>query len=149
MNEIDRIFDNLWRQTVGFDNLKGVFQQPVSSTFPKYDIIKTDETNYVVNVALAGYEPKDVSVVVEKGVLKVSSDGLMEDESADVRFLHRGIAKRAFNLALTLGDHMEVKQADFTNGILAIFLEKHVPEELLPKKIPINTPKLISPPGDE
>lgn len=134
MTDFNSLFDALWRNSIGYDNIPSLFTH-TAKTFPRYDIIKSNDDEYVVSVALAGYSPKDVNVLVEKGTLKISSDGVEGDDS--ITYLHRGVAKRAFNISLALGDHVEVTNADFINGMLNIYLKRLVPEEDRPRKIPI------------
>lgn len=72
MNEIDRLFESLFRNTIGFDNLRPYLRRDAVS-FPRYDVIQIDSNNYVVQLALAGYKPDDVEVIIEDNVLYIQT----------------------------------------------------------------------------
>ena len=135
-------FKNL---TVGFDSLfdqlssLSDFEAP---SYPPYNIRKVDEYNYVIEVALAGFSEDDIEVEVADGILTVRST---EDKTSDDnKYVHRGIARRAFSRKWTLSDDMVVRGAEFQNGLLNISLEKVIPEEKKPRLIPIkNHSKVI------
>lgn len=105
------------------------------ATFPPYNLIKTDDDHYVVELALAGYTKEDIEVTVEKDVLTVKSTEKEEKKEADV--LHQGIAKRLWTQKFVLGEWMQVKEANLKDGLLTIKVEREVPEELKPKTIKI------------
>ena len=105
------------------------------ATFPPYNLIKTDENNYVVELALAGYTKEDIEVTVEKDVLTVKSTE--KDEKSKAEVLHRGIAKRLWTQQFVLGEWMVVKDAALKDGLLTIKIEREVPEELKAKTIKI------------
>lgn len=88
-------------------------------------------------VAAAGFQELDLDLQVERGVLTVSG-GKRESSGDSVTYLHEGIAQRAFKLSFRLADHIEVKGAALNDGLLSIELERVVPEEAKPKRIPIN-----------
>jgi len=88
-------------------------------------------------VAAAGFQEEDLELQVEKGVLTVSG-GKREPTTENVSYLHQGIAQRAFKLSFRLADHIEVKAAGLSNGLLNIDLLRVVPEEAKPKRIAIN-----------
>jgi len=131
--------------SVGFDTMfNRLMSFPTSQqeSFPPYNIRKVDEYNYVIEVALAGFSEDDIEVEVADGTLTVRST---EDKSSDdKKYVHRGIARRAFSRKWTLSDDMVVKGAEFQNGLLNISLEKVIPEEKKPRLIPIkNHSKVI------
>jgi molecular chaperone IbpA len=105
------------------------------TTFPPYNLIKTDDDHYVVELALAGYTKEDIEVVVEKDVLTVRS--IEKDEAKDAEVLHQGIAKRLWTQKFVLGEWMQVKDAALKDGLLTIKIEREVPEEMKPKTIKI------------
>jgi molecular chaperone IbpA len=105
------------------------------TTFPPYNLIKTDDDHYVVELALAGYTKDDIEVVVEKDVLTVRS--IEKDEAKDAEVLHQGIAKRLWTQKFVLGEWMQVKDAALKDGLLTIKIEREVPEEMKPKTIKI------------
>ena len=105
------------------------------ATFPPYNLIKTDESSYVVELALAGYTKDDIEVTVEKDVLTVKSTE--KDEKSKAEVLHQGIAKRLWTQQFVLGEWMVVKDAALKDGLLTIKIEREVPEELKAKTIKI------------
>jgi molecular chaperone IbpA len=87
-------------------------------------------------IAAAGFQEEDLELQVEKGVLTVS--GAKRDAEEDVTYLYQGIAQRAFKLSFRLADHIEIRAAGLSNGLLSIDLLRVVPEEAKAKRIPIN-----------
>ena len=127
------------RSTVGFDHLLNLLDTSADQGYPPYNIERSDENNYRVTVAVAGFAEKDLSVDVKDRVLTVS--GKRED-GAKANFLHQGIAGRAFERSFQLAEHVEVKAARLENGLLHVDLERIVPEEKRPRRITINAPEL-------
>ena len=128
----------LMRTSVGFDSFEHYFDQAfngndISSNFPHYNIVKTDENNYRVSLALAGFSIEDIAVTQNQNLLFISGE-LKKDSKT---YLHHGIAARKFERKFHLSDHVEVVSAGMKNGILNIDLERKIPQELLPKKIEI------------
>jgi len=105
-----------------------------TSSFPPYNVKKVDEDNYIVELAVAGYEREDLDITVDKDTLIIKSDR-ENDESSD--FLHKGIAGRNFTQTFTLGEYMLVKSASLENGLLTIKIEREIPEEHRPRQIKI------------
>jgi molecular chaperone IbpA len=136
-----RDFSPYFRSTVGFDHLFNMLEQAAdaSNGYPPYNIERTDETHYVISVAVAGFAEKDLNVEVKDGVLTVV--GKRED-AAKQTYLHQGIAGRAFERRFQLAEHVEVRAAKLENGLLHIDLERVVPEEKKPRRIAINAPEL-------
>ncbi len=136
MNAID--FTPLYRSTVGFDRLASLLdnamQQNTGNGYPPYDIESVDENQYTITLALAGFTEDDLDIQTERGVLTIR--GKQADEKSG-HYLHRGIAKRAFEKKFQLADHVEITQAQLVNGLLSISLVKEVPESMKPKRISI------------
>ena len=105
-----------------------------TSPFPPYNVKKIDEDNYLVELAVAGYDREDLDIKVEKDTLIIKSER-ENDDKAD--YLHKGIAGRNFTQTFTLGEYMFVKSASLDNGMLTIKIEREVPEEAKPKQIKI------------
>lgn len=104
-------------------------------TFPPYNLIKTDDDHYTVELAVAGYAKEDIEITVEKDLLTVKSVATEEKTTATV--LHQGIAKRQWSQNFVLGEWFSVKGASITDGLLTITVERELPEELKPKVIEI------------
>lgn len=127
----------LFRQSVGFDRFNDLFESALRSeapnTYPPHNVEKHGEDQYRIVIAVAGLAEEDLDIQVEKGVLTVAG-GKRENEKA-VTYLHQGIAQRAFRLSFRLADHIEVRGASLTNGLLSIDLLRVIPEEAKPKRI--------------
>jgi molecular chaperone IbpA len=133
-------YSPFFRSTVGFDRLLDLLDSAdTAQGYPPYNIERSDENNYRVTVAVAGFGDKDVSVEVADGVLTVT--GKREGAAAPT-YLHQGIAGRAFERKFQLAEHVEVKGAKLENGLLHVDLERVVPEAKKPRKIVINAPEL-------
>ena len=135
------------RFVIGGDHIDRLFataRHHASGNYPPYDIEKVGENDYRVTLAVAGFTPDDLDVRTENGELAVS--GRAQSESDDRRYVHKGIAKRAFERRFHLADHMEVRGASMENGLLHVELRREVPEPLKPKTIPIR--KALDADGD-
>ena len=138
MQRID--FTPLYRSTVGFDRLENMLESAVqnnqpASSYPPYDIEMLEENSYVIRLALAGFDESEIEITVEKGVLTISGKKATEEQS--VRYLYKGIANRSFERKFQLADYVEVRSAKFENGLLAIELNKELPEALKSRRIAI------------
>jgi molecular chaperone IbpA len=108
--------------------------------YPPYNIRKNDENSYTIELAVAGFGESEIDITIDggklivKGNVDTSTDDLPEDN-----FLFKGIATRAFTRAFAIDDHIEVKNAELFNGMLKIALERLVPEEKKPKKVPVKS----------
>ena len=99
-------------------------------------IIKKDENNYELEVAVTGFAPEEVTVEIDQNQLIVKGERKREDD-ADTQYLHRGLATRDFSRVWTLAEHMEVDAGTIKNGVLRIALERVVPEALKPRVLKI------------
>ena len=108
--------------------------------YPPYNIRKNDENSYTIELAVAGFGESEIDIEMDDGKLVVRGkvDASTEDSVED-NFLYKGIATRAFTRAFAVDDHIEVKNAELFNGMLKIALERLVPEEKKPKKVPVKT----------
>jgi len=109
----------------------------VSTSFPPHNILKLDESHYVVELAVAGLSKSEIEITVEDGTLTIK--GEKKDKDAEIQYLHRGIGTRSFTKTLTVADTIEVKGAEFKDGILRIGLENIIPEHKKPRKIEIGS----------
>jgi len=129
-------YSPFFRSTVGFDRLLNLLDSATEQGYPPYNIERSDENNYRVTVAVAGFADKDLAVDVKDRVLTISGK---RDEADKPNFLHQGIAGRAFERSFQLAEHVEVKAARLENGLLHVDLERIVPEEKKPRRIAIST----------
>ena len=134
-------FSPLYRSTIGFDRLFDMLDQanrvePMTN-WPPYNIEKTGEDQYRINMAVAGFSPEEIELVQKENTLFVA--GQKHPEPEGVQVLHRGIANRSFKQTFDLADHVKVVSADLQNGLLTIELKREVPEALKPRRIEIAT----------
>ena len=107
--------------------------------YPPYNIKKTGENTYSIEIAVAGFGTQDIEIELADNKLIVKGNA-SSDETSD-NFLFKGIANRAFTRQFALEDQIEVQNAEMFNGLLKIFLEKIIPEHRKPKKIEVKAPK--------
>jgi molecular chaperone IbpA len=91
-------------------------------------------------MAVAGFSQDELNITVQEGVLTVTGKAVKEEEPK--QFLHRGIARRAFERRFELADHIQVRGANLTNGLLHIDLVREVPEAMKPRSIKIGSSKV-------
>jgi molecular chaperone IbpA len=135
----------MFRHSVGFDRMQRLMNANSARTeitYPPYNIETDDENAYRVTVAVAGFDKNELDITLENDTLTIT--GKKEDEVEGVSYLHRGIAGRSFQLKFNLADHIKVQKADLENGVLAVELEREVPEELKPRQIEIETQPIKS-----
>lgn len=137
------LFNKLRPVSVGFDSVfdhfESMFNESPSlhTNYPPYDILKTDEHSYVIELAVAGFSKKDIEVTVENGVLTVESDREGNAESSGQEIIHRGISKRYFKKSFSISDDVEIRGAELKDGLLRISMEKIIPESRKRKEISI------------
>jgi len=127
------------RGTIGFDEIFKKLADlteayPKFPTYPPYNVRKTGENTYVIEVAVAGFAKQDIEIELEGGTLTVKGS-ITGDDPGD--YVYKGVADRAFTRKWTLAETVEVKNADLVNGMLKIWLERFIPESAKPKKIEI------------
>ena len=135
---IQSIFTGLKPFTVGFDDMFDHFDNMVdhlphmtaANSYPPYDIVKTGSLTYNIEVALAGYGKKDISVNFEDNILKIESVKSKEEKEVEDNdgVLHQGIARRSFSKSFTIAEDVEIKGAELKDGLLRVSLEKIVPD---------------------
>ncbi|HUE63606.1 MAG TPA: Hsp20 family protein [Rhizomicrobium sp.] len=131
-------YSPFFRSTVGFDRLFDLLESASEQGYPPYNIERNDENNYRVTLAVAGFGDTDISVDVKDRVLTVTGKRETDASGKQASLLYRGIAGRAFERNFQLAEHVEVKAARLENGLLHVDLERVVPEEKKPRRIPIN-----------
>jgi molecular chaperone IbpA len=130
----------LYRATVGFDQIADLMDRALASdvgqnTYPPYNIEKTADDGWRISIAVAGFAENDLSIEVKDRGLVVT--GRKADDDSERKFLHRGIATRAFERRFHLADHVRVTGASHADGMLHIDLVREVPEALKPRRIEI------------
>jgi molecular chaperone IbpA len=107
------------------------------SAYPPYNIEATGENAYRLTMAVAGFGSDDLEITAKEGALVVTGKAQKDEEGK--QYLHRGIARRAFERRFQLADHIRVGGASLDNGLLHVDLVREVPEALKPRKIEIAT----------
>ena len=130
--------------SVGFDNLFNDFDKMLSfnsssiNHYPPYNILKLNDTDYVIELAVAGFGKKDIEVKSQENTLTIKSKDKKEEVSdKDESILHRGISQRSFKRSFTVAEDVVVKGADLKDGLLSVKLERIIPDEKKPKIIDI------------
>ena len=146
-NKLPSIFKQLRPVSIGFDNIFDHFENffdddqdfhsSLTSTFPFYNIVKKGNNKFDIEVALAGYDKKDIMVEYEDNVLHIRSVKETKSDKEKDGVIHQGIAKRYFSKAFTVADDVEIEGAELKNGLLKVSLKKIVPEGKKPKKITV------------
>ena len=150
MNALD--FSPLFRTAIGFDRLARTLETARASGtdgngYPPYNIEKTGEDAYVLTMAVAGFGPGDLEIVVRDNTLTVAGRAAQAEDGRS--FLHRGIAGRAFERRFVLADHIVVDGAKLENGLLELGLRREVPEALKPRRIQVQAGAPVAQPSIE
>ena len=125
-------FDHVWSE------IERLSEMADNKLYPPHNVVKHDETNFSIELALAGYSKDSLTIEVKDGILVVSGDGRRsEDGEVEREYLHRGISAKKFTRTFRLSEHVVVDGADFIDGLLVIDLRVEVPEEKRPRAIPI------------
>ena len=138
--------NNLRPLTVGFDRFFSDWEEMFSNDFfktpsnwPAYNIVEKKDKHYDIEVALAGFNKRDIKVSYADGQLSIESvknDKTKErDENGNI--IHQGIAKRYFKKSFSIADNCEVKNAELKDGLLRVSLERIIPEAQKPRVIDI------------
>ena len=138
MRTID--FAPLYRSVVGFDRLAALLDNAAAdgaAGYPPYNIERTDENAYRVEIAVAGFRPEELNIEVKENLLTVQGRKAANDDQR--RFLHRGLAELNFERKFQLADYVVVTDASLSDGLLSISLKRELPEALKPRRIEIST----------
>ena len=129
-------FDDMFDQ---FENLLGNGSLAMQSNYPPYNIRKVGNDNYAIELALAGFNKKDVEVEFEDNLLTVKTKKVnkSEDQNVDGEIIHKGISQRQFARSFTIADDVKVNDAELKDGLLTISCERIVPEHKKKKLIDI------------
>ncbi|MCA6298113.1 MAG: Hsp20 family protein [Phenylobacterium sp.] len=136
MRTID--FSPLYRSVVGFDRLAQLLETASvdqATGYPPYNIERTDENAYRIEIAVAGFRADELNIEVKENLLTVQGRKAAND--AERRFLHRGLAERDFERRFQLADYVIVTDARLADGLLSIALRRELPEALKPRRIEI------------
>jgi len=140
--DIPTLHTTLNRHAIGFDRMfdelnRTFIASRTDGNYPPYNIIRVDDTNYEIELAVAGFAQDEIDVEFKDTQLTIKGEQQSADQDEAVEYLHKGISARAFVRTFTLAEHVEVRDASVANGILTISLEHVVPDAKKPKKIQI------------
>ena len=149
-NKALSIFNQLRPLSVGFDDVfdhfESMFDSPctfIGSSYPPYNLVKTGTHKFDIEIALAGFNKKDIEITSENNMLTIESkvnaygESLGEAPKKDKDVIHKGISKRYFKRSFTIADDVEVKGAELKDGLLKVSMEKIIPDAKKLKTIDI------------
>lgn len=141
-------FSPLFRSTIGFDRFARMVDAATrfdtAPAYPPYNIESTGEGSYRLTMAVAGFARDELDITVHENSLVIAGKAHKEDDETQGRYLHRGIARRAFERRFSLADYIKVTGASLDNGLLHVELVREVPEEAKPRQIKIG--EAVTPP---
>ena len=145
-NKALSIFNQLRPLSVGFDDMfdhfESMFDVPTVN-YPPYNLVKTGTHKFDIEIALAGFNKKDIEITSENNILTIESkvnaygESLGEAPKKDKDVIHKGISKRYFKRSFTIADDVEVKGAELKDGLLKVSMEKIIPDAKKLKTISI------------
>ena len=129
------------RSAVGFDRLFDMLENSSlgngGENYPPFDLKKTGENDYCIELAVAGFKPEEIDITAQQNVLVVTGRKKEESEDSGSDYIYRGIAFRSFERRFALADHIQVRGADMKDGLLTLELVREIPEAMKPRKIEI------------
>ena len=139
-NKALSIFNQLRPLSVGFDDMfdhfESMFDVPTVN-YPPYNLVKTGDHKFNIEIALAGFNKKDINITSENGMLTIESKQDEKSKDKDGEVIHKGISKRYFKRSFTIADDVEVKGAELKDGLLKVSMEKIIPDAKKLKTIDI------------
>ena len=140
-NKALSIFNQLRPLSVGFDDMfdhfESMFDVPTVN-YPPYNLVKTGDNKFNIEIALAGFNKKDINITSENGMLTIETK--QDEKSKDTKdgeVIHKGISKRYFKRSFTIADDVEIKGAELKDGLLKVSMEKIIPDAKKLKTITI------------
>ena len=137
-------FSPFARSAIGFEHLFDMLNDRESvnnDSYPPYDIVRTGEDSFRIDLALAGFSPGDINITTEENQLTVAGK---KSENNSTDYVYQGISARAFERRFNLADYIEVSGANFENGLLQISLERRVPDKMKRRRIEIGNVTQLS-----
>jgi molecular chaperone IbpA len=139
-----KTYQPLYHSTLGFDNILADLERLAQSTYveptkyPPHNIIKINDNEYIVELSVSGFSKDDIEIVIENNILTIKGEKKTETNTS-YTYIHKGIAARSFAKSIKLIDTVEVKYAEFVDGILRIYLINIIPAHKLPRRIEITS----------
>ena len=121
---------------VGFDHLFEELDRVTKHAhdyYPPHNILKSSETEYLIELAVAGFSPEGIDIELLERTLTVTGEHVTKGRE----YIHRGISTKKFKRTFRLSEHVHVHGAEIVDGILAIKLKFILPETQRPRKISI------------
>ena len=147
--QLNNLYMPFFQNTIGLEKLfdefiskdeKGFYKE---NTFPPYNIEKLEDgEKYIITMAVAGFSESEIEITTSNRILKITGNK-DKDINDNVLYLHKGIAFRDFMRTFTLGEHVEVTNAELRDGMLYVYLQNIIPEKERPKIIEIKTNKKL------
>ena len=132
-------FSPFRRSTVGFDRLFDLLENSAAGqagdNYPPFDLVQLDDNSYRISLAVAGFRRDEIDITAQQNLLIVAGRRQDDDGSG---YIHRGIATRSFERRFGLADHVTVRGADMSDGLLSIDLVREIPEAMRPRKISLS-----------
>ena len=132
-------FSPFYRSSIGFDRIFNMLENASApqnaDNWPPYDIAKLEEDAYRIVLAVAGFSEDELTITHQPNMLVIEG---AKTETREVQYLHHGLALRSFARQFELADHVTIVGAALENGLLTIDLRKEIPEDMKPRRIPID-----------
>ena len=134
--DLPSFVNQIHRQAIGFDQMFEKLSTLTNSkdNYPPHNLVKIDDNNFAIELAVAGFDENEITIELDKNVLTITGEQI---KVKDAEYLHKGISSRDFTRSFPLAEHIQVGVAKVKNGILSVALERIVPEDKKPKTIAI------------
>ena len=124
--DLNSLVDRINKYSIGMDDVFDRLSHVQEGNYPPYNLVQVSSTESRLELALAGFNEKELNVYTQDGKLFV--EGTKEEPGEQTTYYHRGVAQRSFTRSWSLGDETEVRSVSFENGLLTVELSKIVPE---------------------
>ena len=124
--DLNSLVERINKYSIGMDDVFDRLSHVQEGNYPPYNLVQVSSTESRLELALAGFNEKELNVYTQDGKLFI--EGTKEESPEETTYYHRGVAQRSFTRSWTLGDETEVRSVSFENGLLAVELSKIVPD---------------------
>ena len=124
--DLNSLVDRINRYSIGMDDVFDRLSHVQEGNYPPYNLVQVSSTESRLELALAGFNEKELNVYTQDGKLFV--EGTREDSKEETTYYNRGMAQRSFTRSWTLSDETEVRSVEFEDGLLTVVLGRIVPE---------------------
>ena len=119
-NHSDDVFGSSFRTM--FDNLAK------TQSFPFYNVVKYGNSEYGIELGLAGFNKKNVKVQYKDGVLTIS--GQVDKSDKEYFYIEKGLAARKFFKQFALHQDVVVNEAEMEDGVLTVKFGVKEPKDI-------------------